>query len=303
MPDAKLSKKNRSTKPVLNTEGDADLDNDHINSNRASSKSRKKRLKIKQKKEKQDDEQEDKVERLNPVRLPLPVNLNTQSKSKRFDIVIDEADPEPEEEANEEEVDKINYESKRLPQTLTLDPVRQSKFNHRETINGENVNKQLSNGGLGDCNFYGHQRKKTVEREKKPNLMANQNDSLLDRWEKEYGGIKNRQIFNKKEKEKDSWNVAKNKFSNYNYGYSNEDNDVKEEINDDPEDYKFVDTKARKNTKEGANKHNEFDLDWDEDESYSYLKKINNENTKENINKLGVQNKLLMKNSKQVRLK
>ena len=38
LPDIKLSKKNRSTKPILNTEADVDLDMDQIGSNRDSSK-------------------------------------------------------------------------------------------------------------------------------------------------------------------------------------------------------------------------------------------------------------------------
>ena len=112
--------------------------------------------------------------------------------------------------------------------------------------------------------------------------------------------LNNRQIYSKKDNDYDEWNVAQNKFSNYNFNKPNDDMDVREEINYEQEDNKFLDVKPRKVYKEGNAKHNEFELDWDEDESYSYLKMLNNENTKENINKYGVQNQLLIKQSKQV---
>lgn len=216
-------------------------------------------------------------------------------------MVIDEVDPDPEEADHQEETRNINEDNK-VPQTLTLDPVRQNKFQHRGPINGDTISKQLNNAGLGDCNFYGHKRQKTVEREKKQKLVTNQNDSLLDKWEKEYGGIKNRQIFAKKEKQSDPWAVGKNKFNNFAYGDNDDDNDVREEINEDPEDYKFVGTKARKYQKDGGGEHkqNEFELDWDEDESYSYVKKIQNENSNENINSYGVQNQIQLKHAKKV---
>ena len=69
---------------------------------------------------------------------------------------------------------------------MTLDPVRNHRLSHRGTIDATLMTKQTKNGDLDTHNFYAHKRQKTVEREKKPRMATNQNDSLLDKWEKQY---------------------------------------------------------------------------------------------------------------------
>lgn len=118
-------------------------------------------------------------------------------------------------------------------------------------------------------------------------------NSLLHKWEKQYGGIKNRQFYIQSDHNPDQWNTpgTGDKFSSIKYNSDrNYDADVREEIQEDPaEDYKFSQPLRKANKLEGSNTQKEFEYDWDEEESMSYLKKLTDKNLKENYNKYGQQ--------------
>lgn len=140
--------------------------------------------------------------------------------------------------------------------------------------------------------FNAKRRQKTVERPQQNAHFGEVNDNpLLNKWENQYGGIKNRQFYVKSDHDYDAWHVDNNKqkFTSFNQP-DNYDDNIVEEIPDDIQPKVYVQNpllNKKQNKLEGSSSHREFEYDWDEEESMSYLKKFNDENLKENYNKYG----------------
>lgn len=139
--------------------------------------------------------------------------------------------------------------------------------------------------------FNAKRRQKTLERPQNAHFGEVKNNPLLNKWENQYGGIKNRQFYVKSDHDYDAWHVDNNKqkFTSFNQP-DNYDDNIVEEIPDDPQPKVYIQNpllNKKQNKLEGSSSHREFEYDWDEEESMSYLKKFNDENLKENYNKYG----------------
>jgi len=121
-------------------------------------------------------------------------------------------------------------------------------------------------------------RRSTMERPSNNQLEEADRSHLLNKWEKQYGNIKDRQFYVKND-------FDCNKFSSFNNQENMQDAAIQEDIPEEPMQFY-----QQPNKIEGSNSHREFEYDWDEEESMSYLKRINADNLKENFNKYGQQN-------------
>ena len=137
-------------------------------------------------------------------------------------------------------------------------------------------------------------RQKTMERPPQQKINDPEGSNLLNKWEKQYGGIQDRQFFVKNDHDYDKWHVdnTNQKFSSFNnVADNNDEQDIAEDIPEDPQPKVYVENPLLSKKQNKAETSNgKFDYDWDEEESMSYLKKFNDENLKENYNKYG-QNK------------
>lgn len=298
----KLKNKWKSLKVnPLKTEGNLDSERGEKAKRKNSMK---RKLKIKKKKDKNQPSGQTKVEKLNPA----PKRFNTiafnNDDDKKYDMVIDETDPDPEflqQEEQEKEEDKKATQAilnKNTSQPIKLEPVRANRFDNGLAQVDEPAKKFYPSQvkpPSGKPQNHGR-RQRTVERPAKNQFGDVRPMALLDKWEKQYGGIKDRQFYVKCDHDYDKWYTNENennKFSRFN----NPNNapvewEIQEDIPEDADEQAYVEKailKKKVNKLEGSNSHREFEYDWDEDESMTYLKKFQDNNLKENYNKYGHQ--------------
>lgn len=247
----------------------------------------KRKLKIKKKKK---ESEYTKVEKLNPI----PKRFNTiafdNDDNKKFDLVIDETEPDPEFLKEEEHLEIVKHEPPKK-----LEPVRPNRFDRLLSNEASNTDRDKIGNKQNSKPVHAQQRQRTLDQGSRRQFGDVQPMPLLDKWEKQYGGIKDRQFYVKCDHDYDKWytNDEGNKFSSFNTkNHANRDNDIQEDIPDDPEEQEFIKKqilKKKGNKLDGSNSHRDFEYDWDEDESMSYLKRFQDENLKENYNKYGQQ--------------
>ena len=284
----KLKTKGKSAKVNVLKTINPNLDSEQSPKGRDRKPSVKKKLKIKKKKG-EEVNYETKVEKLMPNK-----RLNTITfEDKKFALVIDETDPDPEFE-KDEEIEEVKPKP-REPEKLQ--PVRPNRFDRLSTFGQNQLQEVTMNTKTLPANtFNASRRQKTMERPPRQQFGEGKDTGLLDKWEKQYGDMKDRKFYVKCDHDYDKWYTesSNQKFSSFGrQTHTAGFNDIKEDIPEDAEAQMYSTNaviKKKGNKLEVSNSHKEFDYDWDEaEESMSYLKKYNDDNLKENYNKYGQQ--------------
>jgi len=268
------------------------------------------KLNIKAKKNKPEDDT--KVERL--VTLPEPENkrLNTiafegqENQKKKYDFNLEDTDPDL--QFDPAQIKNIVTEPR---ETIKLAPVKESKL---QTIAPPPERKPattytsgfLKNNNYNDLAqaFYpkppqpkrepAQRRQMTMD---SPCKNIQKEHPLLNKWEKQYGGIKDRQFLVEDDPEDHHFTDRNRKLSSFNnpnhFGGNTYADDIPEELPEEPQVKVYVENpllEKKRNKLEASNSQKEFEFDWDEEESMSYLKKLGDENFKENYHKYGSKN-------------
>lgn len=185
----------------------------------------KRKLKIKKKKDKNQPSNQTKVEKLNPAPKRFSTIAFNNDDYKKYDLVIDETEPDPEllqqEEQEKEEAKKIMQDvgNRNTAQPMKLEPVRANRFDNglaQVDLPVKNFNPPRAKPPSGKPQPHGR-RQRTVERPPKNQFGDVKPMALLDKWERQYGGIKDRQFYVKCDHDYDKWYTNENeKFTSFN---------------------------------------------------------------------------------------
>lgn len=220
----------------------------------------------------------DAVEQLHPHPLENLKPLNTIKNQPKYDLVIEDDGSDLENEVEKlEKGQKGKFDS--LP-TFT---------NHQSESSKQPQNKKSGYDTELQLNRRMTYNNKTPGLGPKPQ----DNNQLLNKWEKEYGTMKDRKFTVKNDFNHDEWQTndkTKSRFTGYSsnaYGAEPDDN-IEEDIPEAPEEDHYP-SKFQNPTKNPNSNVKDFEYDWDDEESMSYLKKFNDNALKENYNKYGQQ--------------
>ena len=118
---------------------------------------------------------------------------------------------------------------------------------------------------------------------KNPLIERNKQTDLFTKWEKQYGGIKDRKLVIKDDHDYNRWYTG-------NQNLPDNDEDIQEDLpeDDDAEEIQNYQKNAlRKNNKqvvEESNAKSNFELDWDDDDSMSFLQNLGNQQNQNHQN-------------------